>query len=983
MQTNLLSSLEYVVSKKINNLECFRKYCMFSESQSNNSSKKDKYFRFYTLIMTFGLVILFTSCSKPKPVTNVTSPSTTDQKETALSSIASEVSEVNKKEELSANSENSVKESSSQQEQILTKSKELEDKILKLFRAADYAQALSLAEERLELLKDKAELEGELSTALNDVGTIYRIVGDYKKAEVFLTEALEIRERVFGPNSDEVAQALNNIAGVYRFKGDYDKAEKSYSRSVAIREKITPESLNTARSVFNLGHFYHIKGDYEKAETLYLRVFELLKKIKADEVELANVFNNLGQIAKDRKNYVEAENYYSQAVEIREKKLGPEHPFLALSINCLAEIEKFKGNYQKAEDLYIRSISIYEKKGIENAELANFLDVLGEVYVHKGDYKKAEETFLRSLAILDKRIGENHPYVTGAYNSLVNLYQNTQNVDLGIKYQRLLDESDEQNLLRHLGGGSERQKLAYLERISKIQDRSISFHVQSAPNNLQASQTALSTILRRKGRALDVLAQSVETLRQRATPEDQEILNTLAEKKKHYSNLSLELTLGQARAENLEKIKSELKVLAEEIDKLQIEISTRSSEFRSQTQKITFEAVKQAIPKNSTLIEFATYSPYDFQRKDFTENRNYVVYILDNKDELKFVDLGDSTKIDKLVNELRLAVRNKNNSVDKEIKPKAKELYQLVMSPILKLIGKREQLLLSPDGLLNLLPFAALIDEKGKYLVENYNLTYLASGRDLLKLQVKSDPSKRSLIVANPDFGVAESSSDLFNNLPETEKEAKVIKNLLPESDVLIKEAATEIALKQVKKPKILHIATHGFFFSQEDVSTNKESLRIIKIKRANPLDEKEVNPLLRSGLALSGANLLSSDSGENGILTSLEVAGLDLWGTKLVVLSACDTGVGEVKNGDGVYGLRRALTLSGAETQLISLWPVSDVGTKDLMSEYYYFLQAGEGRSEALRKVQLKMLKDVKRKHPFYWASFIPSGQWASLRDN
>ena len=138
-------------------------------------------------------------------------------------------------------------------------------------------------------------------------------------------------------------------------------------------------------------------------------------------------------------------------------------------------------------------------------------------------------------------------------------------------------------------------------------------------------------------------------------------------------------------------------------------------------------------------------------------------------------------------------------------------------------------------------------------------------------------------------------------------------------------------------------------------------------------------NPLLRSGLALAGANQRKSGD-DDGVLTAMEAAALDLWGTKLVVLSACNTGVGEVKNGDGVYGLRRALVLAGSESQVMSLWSVSDKGTRELMIAYYTALQQGQGRCEALRSVQLKMLKSKERRHPYYWASFIQSGEWANL---
>jgi CHAT domain-containing protein len=207
----------------------------------------------------------------------------------------------------------------------------------------------------------------------------------------------------------------------------------------------------------------------------------------------------------------------------------------------------------------------------------------------------------------------------------------------------------------------------------------------------------------------------------------------------------------------------------------------------------------------------------------------------------------------------------------------------------------------------------------------------------------------------------------------------RALRKLLPQATFLTKEQATKVALQRVRGPSILHVATHGFFL-QDDRQTrdggatqNKDDTRLGK------LIAHVENPLLRSGLALAGANQgLKGD--DNGVLTAFEAAGLDLWGTKLVVLSACDTGIGEVKSGDGVYGLRRAFILAGAESQMMSLWPVSDRSTRDLMISYYDGLVQNAGRGEALRRVQLKMLKDRSHSHPYYWASFIQTGEWANL---
>jgi CHAT domain-containing protein len=224
-----------------------------------------------------------------------------------------------------------------------------------------------------------------------------------------------------------------------------------------------------------------------------------------------------------------------------------------------------------------------------------------------------------------------------------------------------------------------------------------------------------------------------------------------------------------------------------------------------------------------------------------------------------------------------------------------------------------------------------------------------------------------------------------FQPLPGTKGEALAIKAVLPEASLLLEQQATEAALKRARAPRILHIATHGFFLSdQEEQRTQtrnipgNDPLRLFDL-RLGKWAAQIGNPLLRSGLALAGANR-DKNGDDDGLLTALEVAGLDLWGTKLVALSACDTGLGEVKNGEGVQGLRRALVLAGSESQVISLWAVPDESAKDVIIPYYKALQRGEGRCEGLRQVQLRMLRSRDRHHPFYWAAFIQSGEWGNL---
>lgn len=284
----------------------------------------------------------------------------------------------------------------------------------------------------------------------------------------------------------------------------------------------------------------------------------------------------------------------------------------------------------------------------------------------------------------------------------------------------------------------------------------------------------------------------------------------------------------------------------------------------------------------------------------------------------------------------------------------------------------------------------ALVDSQGKYLVETYEFSYLTSGRDLLRLQTGIKNKQSPLVIANPDYSDGNGPKLLgaqfqpLTRLPGTTAEAEFLKTAFPTSAVYFDAEATEAVLTAAKRPEFLHIGTPGYFFPdvKPEPTSDTESNRLITHDE-RPVDVEKLqqeNPLLRSYLFFAGANH-SNDTPENdGILTALEASNLNLWGTKLVVLSACDTGLGDVRNGDGVYGLRRALVLAGSESQMVSLWPVSDEGTRDLMIRYYQLLKHGVGRSQALRQIRLEFLKNPKRRHPYFWASFILSGEWATL---
>jgi CHAT domain-containing protein/Tfp pilus assembly protein PilF len=876
------------------------------------------------------------------------------------------------------------------------------------YTKGDYAKAEPLYQRAMAIwVKALGPEHPYVAFPLNNLAILHSEQGDYAKAEPLYQRALVIMEKAFGPGHPEVAQALINLAIIHYLKSDYDKAEPLFQRALVILEKaLGPVDPRVANCLDNLANIYSGKGDYVKARPLRQRALDIQEKANGPEhIDVAFSLHNSANLYCDMGDYANAEPLYQRSLAIREKKLGPEHSDVAYSLTGLANLYRDRGDYAKAEQLYGRALDIWKKAfGPEHRQVALSLHNLANLYRDIGDYAKAEPLYQRSLDIWEKTIGPQHPDVATCLHNLARLYAAKGALAQAITFQLRASAVSERNIAIKIATGSERQKLAYLATLTAQADQTISLHVRIAPNDPAARNLAATTILQRKGRVLDTTSDSLGALRRRFDPEDQALLDRFRETNARLARLVLG---GLQRISPAERQK-QIKDLEERKEELESVISRHSAEFRAQSQAVTLDSVKSAIPENAALIEFSGYRPFNakYAKPDeqFGQPR-YVAYVLRRQGEPQWVELGEAKTIDNVVAMWRQALRNPRRG---DVRRLARQVDERVMRPVRALLGETSRVLISADGSLNLIPFAALVDEHGRFLVERYSLSHLSSGRDLLRLQAKLPCKPEPVIVADPDFGEWDSASlarrrDVeirpdpqqyatqrigldrvyFTRLPASAGEARALKSILPQSTVLIREHATEAALKQLSSPRILHIATHGFFL--EDTWIKLANTRDVVLLGDGPAGFSGAqleNPLLRSGLALAGANLRRSgpNQEDDGVLTAMEVAGLDLWGTKLVALSACDTGVGEVKNGEGVYGLRRALALAGSETQVISLWPVSDVGARDLMIEYYKALKRGEGRAEALRQVQLRMLKRKDRAHPFYWASFIQSGEWANL---
>ena len=916
--------------------------------------------------------------------------------------------------------------------------------------AGNYADAETLYKQSLAIRKKSLGLDHpDVADSLNNLAMSYRIQGRYGEAEPLFQNALAIREKILEPNHPDIATSLNNLAITYEEQGNYAEAETLYQRALAIEEKVLgPEHPDVATPLNNLASLYQAQGSYAKAELLYRRALSILEKTLGSEDLLSSILNNLAALYDKQGNYTESEPLYQRALAIQEKvlgaehpnvaitfsnlaslylaqkkitaaeplfqraldifekELGAEHPYTILGLNNLASLHDAQGNYEKAELLLQRALSISEKVlGPNHGDVALNLNNLASLYQVQGKITAAKPLAKRALSIFEKFLAPEHPYIAISLSNIAVLYLAEENyIQAIITWQKAM-EVEETNLATIMLAGSEQRKQAYLATLSGATNATLSLHLQYVPQNANAAHLALTTLLRRKGRILDATSSSLQTLRQNLTATDQALLDQLNATRAQLANLIFQ----DPGDRNPGQYRQQVAQLKGQADRLETQLSQRSAEFRIEAQSVTIAAVQQQIPAGSVLVELVRYQPFNAKAIG-TDSQwgspRYAAYVLQRTGIPKWVELDDAAALDRTVERFRQALKSQSGN----IKQVARDLDEQLMRPIRPLLGNANHLLLSPDSQLNLVPFAALVDENNRYLVETYDITYLTSGRDLLKLQ-RSTPSRQGpLLVANANFDqpgqtavqtASQRSSNAtsraadftrlrFAALPGTAKEAAAIAPLLPNATLLTAEQATETAIKQVQGPSILHIATHGFFLEDAPLvapadygldAFSRAYVQVIPRPGAQPSAKTgpPENPLLRSGLALAGANPRKSGS-DDGLLTALEATGLNLYGTQLVVLSACDTGLGDVANGEGVYGLRRAFVMAGAESQLISLWKVSDAGTAALMTDYYQRLLAKQGRSDALRQTQLAFLRSDQYQHPYYWAAFIAAGDWRPL---
>lgn len=911
------------------------------------------------------------------------------------------------------------------------------------------------------------EKHPDFAQALANLAVLYSDIGNYLLAERFYHQVIAVQQETLGENHPNLAKTQNNLASLYLLMSNFAAAENLYLHSLEVKCQNSMEAHPSfAITLDNLASVYRVMGNYSKAESLSRRALETWRAVLGERhPDYAISLNNLASLYELMGDLVTAETLYKESKEIQSAAFGEGHADFARCLNNLANLKKATGSYSEAAEQYQQAISIQRKVfGNHHPEvtaiLGNFAELCGRMGLYKeairlqeevlesdraffgedhpsfalnlnnlafsycalGNLSQAAVMFQQSLEVRQIKFGEKHSSYAESLNNLAAVYTATNRERDALSLMQQVAGVHDLLIGKVLSLGSENQRLAYLKTIHWNLRSLLSLIVLHFPTSKEALAIACELVLRRKAIGAEALASQRDAVLGGKYP-------TLQPKLHELTMLRMQIAQKTLTGPGTEGLPTHTELLSEwntQKEKLEAELARQIPEMNleQKLRAVDRQVVALALPAGATLVEFVRFDVFDFKAipargEAQWKPARYLAFVMPagEPDNLRMIDLGAAEPIDRMIATFRDAIMDEAESRGLGAKPRAplrddagneadragRALRAALFDPLRDALGNRQRLLLAPDGDLTRLPFEVLPTDDGRRLIDDYQISYLGAGRDVLRwgAAVSGQPSA-PVVAADPDFDLGSNgarepdaeagvrgrrsrdvswSAQPFGELEGTRVEGERIAAMLGVQPWL-KGAALEKRIKECRSPRILHLATHGFFLSDQARNLNKDARGLGAFgslgnqQFAAPGME---NPLLRSGLALAGANWKNKGftpppDAEDGLLTAEDVSGLDLLATELVVLSACETGLGEIHVGEGVFGLRRAFVLAGAKTLVMSLWKVPDEATCELMEDFYRRILAYEGRAEALRQAQLALKQ--KYPEPYYWGAFICQGE-------
>ncbi len=940
---------------------------------------------------------------------------------------------------------------------------EATDNLDSLFTRHQYDSVISSGEMLLELaLEEFGPEDTVVARVLLRVVRGYQVSQKgFKKTERYLAQALEITEKQWGHNDKRVASIMNNMAINCWLTGRFERAREIYEESLGIlRVTGSEETREMAAVTNNLATLCHTVGDYTRAEELYLLSLPIREQVFGpDHVEVGKCYNNLATLYLNLRLYDKAKKYYDISLEKKINAMGPDDPDVASALLNIATLYIQLDENEEAEGYLTEALRIYEEKyGDAHSHYMTVAISMAHISMDAEDYQTADSVYAELAAGMRASVGDAHPMLGSVLHLWADVKelqgQGDESLSLMTEGLAVLEDTYGQE---HYLVADIKKDIAKLQcrnsnwsdaednaaEACQIRNRLLNRNVsilnqsdalESSWHAKKALDNYLSCLFHNgrsvpfdTARALDVIANSkgqvADCILRRVDKLDQEQDTTAQRIRAEIGNLKFTLSslLSRSPDENTSSLMEYVKGLDAQVDAKEKDLAEISSKFRSEREahECDLEMITAKMPDNSIILDYIRYQQVDFVNNDSIDR--YVVTVIDKNEAPGIVELGDASTIDKKIERfrdhmLRIAeVGTVDDVIDMaEYDSISADLRTSIWEPVSDRVSGVENLLISPDGALNLLPFGTLLLDRDSYLVEKHAIHYLPSSRSIIRYGNEKTNNEGLLAVGAPDFeadlmalnqvqaepgyvlsqsvsvmrGMSEMdcpllSEEKYRPLPGALREVQAIAGNWdqagPDSVTVLTgiEATEENFIANSRGKRIIHIATHGFFMDSECYD---KTYLVRKSRLENAIIE---NPLLFSGLLLAGANnrdaVPSSFPARDGVMTANDVTALDLNGVSIVVLSACETGLGKVINSEGVYGLRRAFMEAGAQSVVSTLWPIVDDRAFAVLSNLYSHKEGSVAGK--LQEAQVEMIKSNreqdKSNHPFFWGAFFVYGRW------
>ncbi len=766
---------------------------------------------------------------------------------------------------------------------------------------------------------------------------------------------------------------------IWKDKGLYTESEKQFVEIKEIQAKNkSDKTVSSAIVLNNQAILFQELGRYQEAEKYLSQAMEIAAlTLKGKSNTYQRFLINQALLYQQMKRYDEAEQLFLQSIKLKEKRIGTRnHPDLAHMLTGLAALYIEMGKNEKTEDLLLEAQRIYEKQlGDDNLSYATASNYLGQFYRTFDNKKKlneSEKQLKTALEIRAKQLGANHVKTIETQEQLALLYWKQNEIEKSkILFENVIAHNYD-FVKSYFPAMSETEKEKYWDKIRPTFLRFYNFVIDTEtkyPNKYPSLVTQMhNSHLATKA----ILLNSTNRIKESVMKGSNQKLKD--DYQKWISNREQLIELYSYNPEELKEQGIDRDGLEKETNQIEKNLSASLPELFKESDFKTYPDIKKALPQKTAFVDIITFPNY---QNDKLGKTNYVALIgTPNFASPKMIILKNSEELDKgdfeyHKNTIQIKIEDED-SFNAYWKPIYEELEAI------KAKEKTEKIFVSLDGIYNQINLNTLLLSDGSYLIDHQNLVFLNNLKDLTKekSEINSSANDKIVLVGFPNYGNKGRINPLLGTKTEVEAIQKLLQKNKQKVEVIMGNSADEKTIKAIQNPRILHIATHGFFLEDHAISVG-ENARSFGLQ-ANLVRQ---NPLLRSGLMLTGAESALEDKNSkdktesnNGILTAYEARGLNLEGTDLVILSACETGLGDVKAGEGVYGLQRAFQLAGAKSTIMSLWQVSDEATAKLMTYFYQNLTENNNLNsnvnEAFRKAQAKLKKEYPE--PFYWGAFM-----------